>query len=239
MKTLGQGYRALVIGSSGAIGGAFIMALRADPACAEVVALSRSTHPDFSLENESSIAQVAEGLKSATPFSLIIDATGALTIDGHGPEKSLNALNAERLLRSFQINAVGPALLLKYFLPLLGTRRAVYAKLSARVGSISDNKKGGWYGYRASKAALNMLLQTAAIEWGRKNPAAVIAALQPGTVQSALSKPFVGQDAALLPQASVEGLLAALDQLGMTSETECPTHKGAYFIDYQGKSIPW
>lgn len=239
MNTLGQSYRALVIGASGAIGGAFTSALRADPACAEVVALSRSSHPAFTLENEESISQVAQELKSATPFALIIDATGALTIDGQGPEKSLNALDAQRLMRNFQINAVGPALLLKYFLPLLGTRRAIYAKLSARVGSISDNKKGGWYGYRASKAALNMLLQTAAIELGRKNPAAVIAALQPGTVQSALSTPFVGQDAALLPEVSVEGLLAALDQLGLTSEIEDPQHKGAYFIDYQGKSIPW
>lgn len=239
MKTLGHGYRALVIGASGSIGEAFVLALRADPACAEVVALSRTSHPEFSLENEMSIVQVAERLKGPNSFALIVDATGALTIDGHGPEKNLNALDAHRLMRNFQINAVGPALLLKHFLPLLGTGRCIYAKLSARVGSIADNKKGGWYGYRASKAALNMLLQTAAIEFGRKNPASIIAALQPGTVQSALSTPFVDQQAALLPQVSVEGLLEALDQLGTSADAKASAHKGAYFLDYKGQAIPW
>jgi len=144
-------------------------------------------------------------------------------------------LDAQRLMRSFQVNSIGPALLLKHFLPLLCPGRAIYAKLSARVGSIADNYKGGWYGYRASKAALNMFLQTAAIEWTRKNPNIVIAALQPGTVQSALSTPFVNQDNALTPQESVMGLLQALDSLG----SEDTGHKGAYFIDYKGQSIPW
>jgi NAD(P)-dependent dehydrogenase (short-subunit alcohol dehydrogenase family) len=235
MKTLTPEFRALVIGSSGAIGAAFVSTLRQDPACLEVIEVSRGTHPNFALESEESMSAISASLKPRGPFSLIVDATGALTIDGNGPEKHLGALNAERLMRSFQINAIGPALLLKYFLPLLAPGRAIYAKLSARVGSISDNKKGGWYGYRASKAALNMLLQTAAIEWARKNPAAVIAALQPGTVQSPLSTPFVDQSSVLTARESVEGLLQALDQLGL-AELE---HKGAYFLDYQGQAIPW
>ena len=96
--------------------------------------------------------------QSQGPFHLIIDATGALTIDGQGPEKHMGALNATQLARAFEINTIGPALLLKHFLPLLATeQRSIYAKLSARVGSISDNRKGGWYGYRAAKAALNMV----------------------------------------------------------------------------------
>jgi NAD(P)-dependent dehydrogenase (short-subunit alcohol dehydrogenase family) len=103
----------------------------------------------------------------------------------------------------------------------------VYAKLSARVGSISDNTKGGWYGYRAAKAALNMLLQTSAIELARKNPAAVIAALQPGTVQSPLSTPFVDQSSVLTALESVNGLLQALDQVGISEVA----HQGAYFLD--------
>lgn len=239
MKTLGQSYRALIVGSSGAIGGAFVAALRSDPACAEVVELSRSVYPDFSLENEASIERCALGIKSAGPFGLIVDATGALTIDGQGPEKSLNALDAQRLLRSFQVNTIGPALLLKHLLPLLGSGRSIYAKLSARVGSISDNKKGGWYGYRASKAALNMLLQTAAIELHRKKPAALVVALQPGTVQSALSRPFASQEESMTPQASVQGMLDALDTLSSSVSIEGSEHKGAFFLDYKGKPIPW
>jgi NAD(P)-dependent dehydrogenase (short-subunit alcohol dehydrogenase family) len=235
MKALTPGFRALVIGSSGAIGAAFVSILREDPGCIEVVEVSRMTHPHFALESEESMSAIAASLKPRGPFALIIDATGALTIDGKGPEKHLGALNADRLMRSFQINAIGPALLLKHFLPLLAPGRAIYAKLSARVGSISDNKKGGWYGYRASKAALNMLLQTAAIELARKNPEAVIAALQPGTVQSPLSTPFVEQSSVLTAVESVNGLLQALDQLGMAEQQ----HTGAYFLDYKGQAIPW
>ncbi len=232
MNSLGLAFRALVIGSSGAIGAAFVVALRNDPACACVSELSRHTAPAFSLEDEASMAQAAQGLSPLGPFQLIIDATGTLTIDGQGPEKHLGALNATALLRSFQLNSVGPALLLKHFTPLLEPgRRAIYAKLSARVGSISDNRKGGWYGYRASKAALNMLLQTAAIECHRKQPQWVLAALQPGTVRSPLSAPFVGTADALTPAQSVAGMLQALDGL--------PAQSGAHFVDYRGDFVPW
>jgi len=235
MKSLGDGYRALVIGSTGSIGSGFVSVLRDDPNCVDVVEVSRANFPDFSLEDEASIAQVAAQIKPLGPFTLVVDATGELMIDGHGPEKHLGALESQRLMRSFEINAIGPALLLKYFLPQLALGRAIYAKLSARVGSISDNQKGGWYGYRASKAALNMFLQTAAIEFARKNPSAVIAALQPGTVQSNLTSPFVGQEGILTPRESATGLLEALDSLGLDTRE----HKGAYFIDYKGQPIDW
>lgn len=119
MQTLGQAYRAAVIGASGAIGAAFVSALRADPACAEVLEISRSLTPDFTLEDESSIRMASSHAKSHGPFALIVDATGALMIDGVGPEKHLGALDAQRLTRSFQINTIGPALLLKHFLPLM------------------------------------------------------------------------------------------------------------------------
>jgi len=177
------------------------------------------------------MASAASALALAAPFQLIVDATGALTINHHGPEKSLNALHAEPLLESLAVNAVGPALLFKHLSPLLDTtQRTIYAKLSARVGSIADNRKGGWYSYRAAKAALNMLLHTAAIEAARKRPMLVVAALQPGTVDSALSRPFVASGA-LTPETSVAGMLLALDEL--------PARSGAHFVDYQGKSIPW
>mgnify|MGYP000520618783 CR=1 FL=1 len=232
MQSLGHSFRALVIGSSGAIGSAFVRALQAMPNCQEVMCLSRHTQPAFALDDEASMAQAASVLQATGAFDLIVDATGVLTLDEHKPEKNLNALNAEALMRSYQLNAVGPALLIKHFVPLLRMgQRVVYAKLSARVGSISDNHKGGWYGYRAAKAGLNMLLQTAAIEAARKRPALVMAALQPGTVASALSQPFVAATDAITPDVSVAGMLQALDAL--------PAQARAHFVDYRGQPIAW
>lgn len=232
MQSLGHSFRALVIGSSGAVGSAFVRALQAMSNCQEVMCLSRHTQPAFTLEDEASMAQAASVLQATGAFDLIVDATGVLTLDEHKPEKNLNALNAEALMRSYQLNAVGPALLIKHFVPLLRMgQRVVYAKLSARVGSISDNHKGGWYGYRAAKAGLNMLLQTAAIEAARKRPALVMAALQPGTVASALSQPFVAATDAITPDVSVAGMLQALDAL--------PAQARAHFVDYRGQPIAW
>ena len=225
-------YKALVIGASGAIGGAFAKALQADPQCAHVAVLSRTTHPGFDLFSPASIQHHAAMCRDSGPFHVIIDATGALTMGEVGPEKSLASLQQDVLLQNFQINAVGPAMVLQQFAPLLVKGPAIYAKLSARVGSISDNKKGGWYGYRAAKAALNMLLQTAAIELQRKNPALRVVALQPGTVRSKLSQPFLGSVPHLLePDESVQGLLRAMKSLQPTT--------GAHFVDYQGQHIDW
>ena len=230
LKSLGTSYRALVLGASGALGSAFVQALQAEAACLEVVGLSRSSQPAFRLEDEASMASAAASLHG--PFHLIIDATGALTIDEQGPEKHMGALNAAQLARAFEVNTIGPALLLKHFVPLLANdQRSIYAKLSARVGSISDNGKGGWYGYRAAKAALNMVLQTAAIEAARKRPQLVVAAMQPGTVASNLSEPFVPAQDCLTPAQSVAGLLSALDDL--------PAKAAAHFVDYKGAAIPW
>lgn len=232
MESLPAGYHALVTGASGAIGAAFLKALEHDPRCARLVAVSRASHPHFNLCDEQSLARLADDLQHEGPFHLIIDATGALTLDGKGPEKHLGALNADQLRQAFDVNAIGPVLLLRYLTPLLATReRCVYAKLSARVGSITDNRKGGWYGYRASKAALNMLLQTAAIEIHRKRPLAVVVALQPGTVASPLSAPFAPPGGTISPEASVRGMLAALDALEPLGH--------AHFVDYRGQPIPW
>ena len=228
---LDQPFKALVLGASGAIGGALVDALRADPHCTQVQTLSRSEH-QFDITDPASIAQHADQARAAGPYQLILDATGALSIDGVGPEKSLGSLDAERLAKSFQINAIGPLLALRAFAPLLAGGAVIYAKLSARVGSISDNQKGGWYGYRASKAALNMYLQTAAIELQRKNPQLRVVALQPGTVRSRLSQPFSASVAHLLePAQSAAAMLAALRTL--------QARVGAHYVDYQGQTIPW
>jgi NAD(P)-dependent dehydrogenase (short-subunit alcohol dehydrogenase family) len=184
------------------------------------------------LEDESSIASAAMAAKSCGPFHLIVDATGALTIDGQGPEKRLSQISSASLSRAFEVNAIGRALVLKHFVPLLATReRAIFGVLSARVGSIEDNHLGGWYGYRASKAAGNMLLQTAAIESHRTRPQAVFAALQPGTVSSRLSAPFQAGHEVLQPEASAAGLLQALDGLAPRPR--------AWFVDFKGDEIPW
>lgn len=231
MRSLPDGYRALVIGASGAIGNALLQQLQSDPRCAAVIGVSRQSSPGLNMLSEASIAACAQVLAGQGPFSLVVDATGALTVNGRGPEKRLDELDATHLLDALQLNAVGPGLLLKHLAPLLASgERVIWGKLSARVGSIEDNRKGGWYGYRAAKAALNMLLQTAAIELARRRPLAVVAALQPGTVQSALSQPFVGNDA-LRPEESAQRLLAVLDALQPTGR--------AQFVDHQGQSIPW
>lgn len=137
MESLPAGYHALVIGASGAIGGAFLYALEHDPRCARLLAVSRATHPHFNLCDEQSLARLADDLQHEGPFHLIIDATGALTLDGKGPEKHLGGLNADQLRQAFDVNAIGPVLLLRHLTPLLATReRCMYAKLSAPVGSI-------------------------------------------------------------------------------------------------------
>ncbi len=231
MSSLPEGYRALVVGATGAIGGALMQQLQADPRCAAVVGVSRQSTPDLDLLSEPSIEACAQALEEQGPFHVVLDATGALTLNGRGPEKRLDELDAAHLLNVLHLNAVGPGLLLKHFAPLLASgQRVIWGKLSARVGSIEDNRKGGWYGYRAAKAALNMLLQTATIELSRRRPLLVVAALQPGTVQSALSQPFVGQDA-LHPNESAQRLLATLNGLQPTGR--------AQFVDYQGQHIPW
>jgi len=225
-------FKALVIGSNGAIGSAFVEAFRADSNCIHVETISRQSAGGFDLLDEDSIRFQASLAGSLGPFEIIIDATGALEIDGLGPEKSLTSLTQDRLMQSFSINAIGPALVIRHFSPLLSKGVSIYAKLSARVGSIADNKKGGWYGYRASKAALNMLLQTAAIELQRKNMNLRVVALQPGTVRSKLSNPFVSNHTNLQePQDSVSSMLEAMKHLTIRS--------GAHFIDFKGNEIPW
>ena len=232
MSLFEHDYRALVIGASGAIGGAFVDAFQSDANCIHVERVSRSHACGFDLTDAEAISRQACVSSASGPFHVIVDATGALTLDGVGPEKSLASLRQDVLMRNFQINAIGPALVLQSFAPLLASGPSIYAKLSARVGSISDNKKGGWYGYRAAKAALNMVLQTAAIELQRKNPNLRVVALQPGTVKSNLSQPFSASVRHLLePSESVAGMLAALKSLS--------PKQGAHFVDYAGEAIDW
>jgi NAD(P)-dependent dehydrogenase (short-subunit alcohol dehydrogenase family) len=226
-------FHALVIGSSGALGGAFVKYLRMDRRCQNVSELSRTTHPNFDLSRPEDFSDLLKSLEMPTALSLIVDATGALSLSGLGPEKSLRALKAAQIRLAMDVNAIGPMLLLSALMPLIKkSGRVLYIKLSARVGSISDNRKGGWYSYRSSKAALNMMLQSAALEWQRTNPAAQVIALQPGTVYSRLSKDYLqASNAYFTADESVQSALLALDKLEAKA--------GAQFVDYHGNSIPW
>jgi NAD(P)-dependent dehydrogenase (short-subunit alcohol dehydrogenase family) len=219
--------RALVIGSSGGIGTALIAALRARGT--EVTGLSRSGD-GLDLTDETSIAHAATALEG--PFALIFDATGALEIDGHGPEKALAQIEPAAMAAQFAVNAIGPALLLKHLHPLLPREgRAVFATLSARVGSIGDNRLGGWVSYRAAKAAQNQILRCAAIEIARKRPEAVVVALHPGTVATPLTARYAGSHPTVAPEAAAANLLAVID--GLT-----PADSGGFFA-WDGKAIPW
>jgi NAD(P)-dependent dehydrogenase (short-subunit alcohol dehydrogenase family) len=233
VNSLPQGFKALVLGASGAIGAAVVAELKSRPSCQAVVVLSRSSHPGFDLCNEESLVQAAASVREQAPFHVIFCATGVLQVDGRAPEKRLADIDPAQMARALAINAIGPALVIKHFSDLMPLReRALLAVLSARVGSIGDNHKGGWYSYRASKAALNMLLRTAAIEVARKRPLAVLSALHPGTVASALSAPIIGNTAASTPQLAAQHLLAVLD--GLPAEGA----SGGFYA-WDGSPIAW
>jgi NAD(P)-dependent dehydrogenase (short-subunit alcohol dehydrogenase family) len=231
MPSLPSGYRALVIGSSGALGGAFVTQLRADPRCAVVQGLHRASTPPIDYAREDSIAAAVSALSDGAPWQLIIVATGLLHAAPLMPEKRLAELSYASLEAVFRVNVFGPALLLRHFAPLLDKQRSVLAVLSAKVGSIQDNRLGGWYAYRASKAALNMMLKTAAIELRRSHPGTTLLALHPGTVRSALSRPFRGAESGREPGVAAAQMLAALDAVA-------PEESGA-FVAYDGQRLPW
>ncbi|MFN3364392.1 MAG: SDR family NAD(P)-dependent oxidoreductase [Allorhizobium sp.] len=232
MQSLKAGYRALVIGASGGIGGAIAERLRTASNCGSVEVLSRRQGDGFDLTDEASIREAATRLGQGGGFDLVFDATGALTINGVGPEKTIRALDPQAMAKQFAVNAIGPALLLKHFLPLLPRKeRAVFASLSARVGSIDDNRLGGWISYRASKAALNQIIRTAAIEAQRTHPHAVVAALHPGTVATALSDTYGARHDRISPQQSAALMLDVLDRLE-------PAQSGGFFA-YDGSAIAW
>jgi len=226
---------AVIIGASGGIGAAFEAALIEEGAFDVVhgFARSRTGAQHLDLLDEASIAAAAATVAKGPPPSLVIVATGLLHAGEHSPEKALRDLDPDWLARVYAVNAIGPALVAKHFLPIMPkAARTVFAALSARVGSISDNHLGGWYGYRASKAALNMLVRTIAIEERRRNPRAIVVALHPGTVDTALSRPFQGQ---VQPHRLFDPERAALQLLDVIEELKV-ADSGKLF-DFEGKDV--
>jgi NAD(P)-dependent dehydrogenase (short-subunit alcohol dehydrogenase family) len=238
-----EGYRALVFGASGGIGSAFVQALAGDDRCASVHATSRQSLPETEktipllcdITEEASIQAAVEQARTQSPPDLVIVATGMLHGATQNPEKTFRTLDPITLAKAYAINAIGPALIAKHVLPHLPRdRKTVFAALSARVSSLSDNHTGGWHAYRASKAALNMLVRNCAIELAMRNKLSVCVTLHPGTVDTALSKPFQsGLPAKQLftPAQSASHLLTVIDQL-------TPNDTGQLFA-WDGKSIPF
>jgi NAD(P)-dependent dehydrogenase (short-subunit alcohol dehydrogenase family) len=231
MQALPDGYRALVVGASGGIGAALLDLLRADTRCGEVAGVHRGSDPALDLLDEASVAACAARLGGPGAFHLVINAAGLLHGPDLLPEKKLGDLDPTRMQRVFAVNTFGPALLLRHFAPLLDRHCGRMAMLSAKVGSIGDNRLGGWYSYRASKAALNMLLKTASIELRRSHPGAVLLALHPGTVSSRLSAPFRGAELGRDAATAAAELLGVIGRLG-------PQDSGGFY-SYTGEALPW
>lgn len=233
----------VVLGGGGGIGGALWRHMADSGRYHRVFALSRRrpdhVPPDLWLEadllREETLAAAAERLTREAPATRILLATGRLHEAGLSPEKSMKTLDLDAMTRLFAVNAAGPALAAKHLLPLTPRDQpSAFAVLSARVGSIGDNQLGGWYAYRASKAALNMLVRTLAIEHRRTRPEGICVSLHPGTVDTGLSKPFqagVPDGRLFTPDFAAASLLAVLDGLG-------PEANGGFFA-WDGARVPW
>ena len=245
MKSLDMAANVAVVGASGGIGQAVVQLLKDDPSVALVHAFSRDAtrsrdgkvmHLPIDLLDEASIEDGVEIAASQMPLDLVFVASGLLHRDpAVQPEKTMRALSVSAMSEVFHVNTIGPALLAKHFLPVMRkTGKTVFAALSARVGSISDNHLGGWVSYRASKAALNMVIRTLSIEQARRRPESIVVSLHPGTVDTALSKPFsagVAEISLFTPQHSATCLLKVIDDLNISDS-------GGFFA-WDGKAIEY
>jgi NAD(P)-dependent dehydrogenase (short-subunit alcohol dehydrogenase family) len=230
MHSLPAGYNAVVIGARGGIGSAICELLSTDARLGKLIGLSRSKD-GLDLTDEDTISSHARRL-TELPLHLLVCATGGLTIGGVGPEKSLRQIDPDNMLRQFKLNTIGPALIAKHFLPLLDRRqRCIGAFLSARVGSIGDNRLGGWISYRASKAALNQVVKTASIELARTHRQSVVLSMHPGTVQTPLSSPYSAGHPTIAPHQAASLILAALNGIS-------PERTGGFFA-YDGSQVSW
>lgn len=219
--------RVLIIGASGGIGAALCSAV--EKRGAQVVALSRSVD-GFDITDEASVEAHLSRLKG--PFDAIIIATGALEIGGAAPEKTVRAVTAKAMADQFAVNAIGPALVLRHVARLLPREgRSLCAVLTARVGSIGDNKIGGWTSYRAAKAAMNQIVHTTAIELARTHPDMVCVALHPGTVETPFTAKYLGRHPAVPAGEAAQNLLTVMEGLA-------PAQTGGFF-DWAGKEIVW
>ncbi len=242
LKKPGRGIRVAIVGASGGIGGAFSDILNRDAGIETLFACSRNParadtekirHFALDITDEASILETAGTIGQSGELDLILTASGILHADdGLQPEKDWRQIDPGYMAKVLAVNTIGPALVLKHFAPILSKQgKSVFAALSARVGSISDNRLGGWYAYRASKAALNQIIRTAAIELARKRKEAAIIGLHPGTVETALSEPFRGNSHdRFTPEESAKHLLNVIDRTDASSSGRV--------YDWQGIEVP-
>jgi NAD(P)-dependent dehydrogenase (short-subunit alcohol dehydrogenase family) len=230
-STFPAGGHAVILGSSGGIGSAMVEAAEASGQFGKISGFAR---PQFDVSDEASIAAVAQSVAATeNPLRFVLVATGYLHGAQGMPEKGLKQLNPTLMAHNFQINAIGPALVMKHFLPLMARDgKAVFAVVSAKVASLGDNHLGGWHSYRASKTALNMYLKNAAIEMARTRPDLVLASLHPGTVETKLSAPFAKAGLDVRPTD-----VAANDMIGIMDGLT-PADSGGFF-NHLGAKLPW
>jgi NAD(P)-dependent dehydrogenase (short-subunit alcohol dehydrogenase family) len=226
---------AIIIGGTGAIGKAISNEVR-NLGFENIIIFGTKTNPRIDFNDENTIQNAANYIKEKNrPISILFDATGILhdSKNNQMPEKTLKSLDLDFLKKNFLINAIGPALLIKHFVPLMDQQnKSVFATLSAKVGSITDNNYGGWYSYRAAKAALNQIIKTASIEMKMKNKQAIFLALHPGTVKSNLSAPFQKIDLKIQePEESAKNLIKIISDV-----TSKDTGK---FFNWDGSELPW
>ena len=220
--------RALVFGASGGIGQAFSRFLESKLGSENVVKISRS-FDGFEISDEEKIFKLSESIEGS--FNLIINATGVLQTTEEGPEKTINVVKQKLMIDMMTINAIGPALLLKNFSKKLDkTKFSVFVNLSARVGSITDNRLGGWISYRSSKAALNQIIKTSSIEINRRNKNAICVGLHPGTVKTRFTEKFQNTTETISPEESVEMMMKVVENLSVDDNGYC--------FAYDGKVIP-
>ena len=224
---------AVIIGGTGAIGNAIAIEI-GKLGFKEILKIGTKTNPSIDFNDESTIIKTAEFIKKKNKLiSILFDATGILHHENSMLEKTLKSIDIDFAKKNFLINSIGPALLIKHFSALLDSEnKSVFATLSAKVGSISDNGYGGWYSYRASKAALNQLIKTASIEMKVKNKKAVFLALHPGTVKSNLSQPFQKANLKIQePEESAKHLVKILDSVDQSQTGK--------FFNWDGSELPW
>ena len=220
--------RALIFGASGGIGLAFSKFLEDKLGIENVIKLSRSFN-GFEISDEEKILKFSESIEGS--FNLIINAIGVLQTTEIGPEKTINAVKQKSMIDMMTINAIGPALLLKNFSKKLDkTKFSVFVNLSARVGSITDNRLGGWISYRSSKAALNQIIKTSSIEINRRNKNAICVGLHPGTVKTRFTEKFQNTTETISPEESVEMMMKVIESLSVDDNGYC--------FAYDGKVIP-
>jgi NAD(P)-dependent dehydrogenase (short-subunit alcohol dehydrogenase family) len=223
---------ALVFGISGGIGKSLFENLKQTKEFSNVIGFCRKTKPGFDITNENYMKSLSHSISNQGNIHLLINATGYLSDQNSLPEKKIEDINYTYLMKSLSTNTIGNAFIIKYFVPLMEHKtKAYFITLSARVSSISDNGLGGWYSYRASKAALNQLIKTASIEFKRKNSSLIFLSLHPGTVETKLSKPFLRNQIRFTADEAAKNILNVYKRFDINNSGN--------LVDYKGDIIPF